>query len=316
MPHIGYFALGLILLLLGSDSMAKGVSGLAQRFGLPPFLAGWCMLGFALSLPDLAVSAYALHAGMPELALGNVVGNSVASLGLILPLALFIAPLSPQPRGFALPVVLALVAAGMLLLLGRDGWLQRWEGAGLLAAFAAWWLFVGNRLRGEATAVQQTLAAFAETRTGLQQNLLRIAVAVVVLFLGGKFLLVSAPALGSALGLSPMLTGVLVLGIATALPDFYVAAMAARQGQGDIVFAQALGACLFNLLFVLGGLATWQALPMSAGTTAWQWPALMAFVLLLQALFATRATAGRREGGILLAAFALWLLLECSLLRH
>ena len=98
MPHIGYFALGLVMLLLGGDSMAKGVSGLAQRFGLPPFLAGWCMLGFALSLPDFAVSAYALHAGMPELALGNAVGNSVASLGLILPLALFVAPVSLRPR--------------------------------------------------------------------------------------------------------------------------------------------------------------------------------------------------------------------------
>ena len=40
----GYFALGLLLLALGGDSIVKGASGLAQRIGASPFVAGLLLI--------------------------------------------------------------------------------------------------------------------------------------------------------------------------------------------------------------------------------------------------------------------------------
>ena len=37
---VGLFALGLVLLALGGDSIVKGASGLAQGLGLTPFVTG------------------------------------------------------------------------------------------------------------------------------------------------------------------------------------------------------------------------------------------------------------------------------------
>ena len=49
---IGFFVLGLILLALGGDSIVKGASGLAQRMGASPFVAGLLLVAFGTSLPE------------------------------------------------------------------------------------------------------------------------------------------------------------------------------------------------------------------------------------------------------------------------
>ena len=43
---VGLFVLGLLLLALGGDSIVKGASGLAQRFGASPFAAGLILVAF------------------------------------------------------------------------------------------------------------------------------------------------------------------------------------------------------------------------------------------------------------------------------
>lgn len=59
----GYFALGTVLLALGGDSIVKGASGLAQRVGASPFIAGLLLIAFGTSLPELAVNARAMWVG-------------------------------------------------------------------------------------------------------------------------------------------------------------------------------------------------------------------------------------------------------------
>ena len=77
----GLFVLGLVLLALGGDSFVKGASGLAQRIGASPFVAGLLLIAFGTSLPELAVNARAFWVGSQELALGNAVGSFFILLG-------------------------------------------------------------------------------------------------------------------------------------------------------------------------------------------------------------------------------------------
>ena len=51
------FGLGLVLLALGGDSIVKGASGLAQKFGASPFIAGLLLIAFGTSIPELFVNA-------------------------------------------------------------------------------------------------------------------------------------------------------------------------------------------------------------------------------------------------------------------
>ena len=313
MENLAMLALGILLLLLGGDSVVKGASGLSQRLGLSPFAAGALLLAFATSIPELAVNAYATAHGIGDLALGNAIGSNVVNLGLTLGLAAVAAPLMVTMRLVATEIVLVLVASVAVLVFGLDGVIARWEGGLLLAGFVAFVVFALARSRRETAQVQAELKDFAETRLDFSLNLSRFVVASAVLFFGAKFVVQSAPAIGQWLGLGSLLTGLIVVAIGTALPEVAAAVMAARRGQGNIVAGMTLGACVFNLLFIVGGMAVYEPVLVPASFIRFELPAAMAFALALYPMLAGDLKLGKREGGILVALFALWLTSELAM---
>jgi cation:H+ antiporter len=316
MPPIAQFLLGLLLLLLGGDSLLRGAAGLSQRLGLSPFATGLMLVSFATSLPELVVNAWAVQQGASDLALGNAVGSNIVNIGLTLGLAALVAPVAGSMRVLAGEVVFLLVATGMVLLFGLDGGIARWEGGVLLAGFAAALAYVFSRGRREAPQVRKEIQEFAETSTGLAQNLVRIAIAAALLWFGGRAVVQGAPALGLMMGLGTMMTGLTLVAIGTALPEIVLAILAAKGGQGNIVLGHVLGASLFNLLAVVGGMALAGPLAIPASFVQFELPAAMAFALLLVPILGGDLRASRREGAVLLAGFAAWLAFELYTALH
>ena len=316
MPPIAQFLLGLLLLLLGGDSLLRGAAGLSQRLGLSPFANGLLLVSFATSLPELVVNAWAVQQGASDLALGNAVGSNIVNIGLTLGLAALVAPVAGTMRLLAGEVVFLLVATGMVLLFGLDGAIARWEGGLLLAGFVAALAYVFSRGRQEAPEVRKEIEEFAETSTGLAQNLARIAIAGALLWFGGRWVVQGAPALGLMLGLGTMMTGLTLVAIGTALPEVVLAVLAAKGRQGNIVLGHVLGASLFNLLVVVGGMAVARPLAIPASFAQFELPAAMAFALLLVPILGGDLRASRREGVVLLAGFAAWLVFELYTAVH
>jgi cation:H+ antiporter len=310
MSAVGMLLLGLFLLLLAGDAVIRGASGLAQHFGLSPFAAGLVLIALATSTPGLAVNVYAIAVGQGDLALGNAVGSSVVNIGLTLGLTALCAPLLVNMRILAAEIVFILVASGLVLLFSLDGGIARWEGGVLLAAYLAFLVFVFWRGREESADVQKELAAFAVTSTGLTQNLIRFALAAALLFFGSRLVVQSAPAVGLAMGMGSMLTGLIVVAVGMALPVLITAGLAAFNGQGNVVLGQVLGTCLFNLLFVVGGMAAWRPLSVPSALVTLQMAATMGFVLLLAPVLGGSYRISRRGGALLLLTFAAWLIFE------
>lgn len=312
---IGLFALGLLLLALGGDSVVKGASGLAQRFGLSPFATGLLLVAFATSIPELAVNARAAWTGSQALAIGNAVGSNIVNFGLTLGLAAFAMPLMVRWRALS-PLLVAFVVIGVgVMLLGHDGVLGRIDGAVLLLAFVAVLAFALARSRSDTAQVQETLAAYAATRSDLVLNLLRLVIAAVVLYYGSRLVVQSAPMLGAGLGMGPLVAGLIPVAIGTALPEVAAAVMAARRGQGDVVVGHVIGSSFFNLTVVLGGMAVFRAVPLPPSFLWFELPAALALALVLYPMLRGDMRISRGEGAILLAAFVAWLGFEAWMLR-
>jgi len=307
MPALAMFLLGLLLLLLGTDSLLRAIAGLGQRLGLSPFAAGLLLVGFAGSIPDLAVNGFALATGAGELALGNAIGGSIANLGLVLGAAALLSPLLLGMRLLAAHALFVLVAAGLVLMFGLDGVLARWEGGVLFAGFSACLAFLFVRGRQESAPVQAELVDFAETSTIPLQNLIRLAFAFALLFFGSRWVVQGAPVLGRALGLDSIGAGLTLVAVGTALPKLVLAAMAAARGQGNVVAGQVLGACLFNLLFVLGAMALLQPVAIPVSILRVDMSVAMALALLLFFRLAGGLGVGRGHAALLLLAFLAWL---------
>ncbi|WP_447730939.1 sodium:calcium antiporter [Pseudoxanthomonas suwonensis] len=311
---LGLFALGLLLLALGGDSAVKGVSGLAQRLGMRPFVAGVLLLALATSLPELVVNLRAISIGQGHLALGNAVGSTLANLGLTLGLAALAAPLLLRAR-LLLPQLAMLVAAAVAMVaLGLDGHIGRPDGLALVVAYVLVLAFVLRRSTLEARQVQEGIAAYAATRTGLGLNLLRLAIALALLWFGARWVVTAGLELGQAWGLTPLLAGLLPVAIGTTLPEIAAAVAAARRGQGDMVAGHVFGSSLCNLLLVVGGAAAVRPLALPASFVRLELPALLALALLALPMLRGDRRLSRGEGGVLAAVFAAWVVLELVLL--
>ena len=94
------FAAGLVALFFGGDWLVRGAVGVARRFRVPPMVIGLTIVGFGTSMPELLVSVEAALDGVPEIAIGNVIGSNIANVLLILGAAAVIfpvhAPLAPM----------------------------------------------------------------------------------------------------------------------------------------------------------------------------------------------------------------------------
>lgn len=312
---LGWCLLALLFLALGGDSILKGASGLSRRFGWSPFATGLLLVAFGTSIPELAVNARAFVVGSQNLALGNAIGSNIVNFGLTLGLAAIAAPLLVRWRALA-PLLICLVLATLALIaLGFDGVLTRVEGLIFVVAFAivvAVALVLGRR---ETPEVQEELAGFLKTGDGLGLNLVRFAIGAVLLYFGALWLVRHVPIVGTAWGLSPVLTGLIVVAIATALPEAVAAVSAARRGQGDIVVGHVIGSSLFNLLIVVGGMAALRDLPIPTSFVGFELPAALAASLLLYPMLRRDLQISRPEGWVLLLAFVAWVVAELLLAR-
>lgn len=312
---IGWCLLALLLLALGGDSVLKGASGLSRRFGLPPFATGLLLVGFGTSIPELAVNLRAFVVGSQSLALGNAIGSNIVNFGLTLGVAAVAAPLLVRWRTLA-PLLLCLVVATIALAaFGYDGVLTRGEGLVFVAAFAAVLAWAWMRGRSEPAELHAEIADYLRTGDDLGLNLLRFALGGALLFFGAKWLVAHAPIVGAGLGLTPLLTGLTVVAIATALPEAVAAVVAARRGQGDIVVGHVIGSSLFNLLIVVGGMAALRPLPIPASFVGFELPAALAVSLLLYPMLRKDLQISRAEGWVLTLAFVLWVVFEIALTR-
>lgn len=314
---IGLFLFALLLLMLGGDSVVRAASGLARRFRWSPFAVGLVLVAIATSIPELVVNFTAVARAQPDLALGNAVGSNVVNVGLTLALAAIAAPLVVRWRALAHLLLVLLAATALAWVMALDGRLSVLDGAILALAFVGVVGFKIARSGDESPEVRAQVEAFTRTSDVLGLNLLRLAIAAALLYYGAKLVVDHAPAIGQALGLSPLLTGLLPVAIGTALPEAAGAVGAARRGQGDLVAGHVIGSSLVNMLLVLGGMALLGGgLAIPASFVHYELPAAFVFAALLLPVLRADMRVSRNEGIVLGVALLAWIAFEVAMLHR
>ncbi|MDT8437017.1 MAG: calcium/sodium antiporter [Gemmatimonadota bacterium] len=302
-----YLVVGGILLWGGAELFVRCSAALALRMGLTPLAVGLTVVAFGTSTPELGVSLEATLAGLGEVATGNVVGSNIANVALILGLAALIRPFDVRGQLVRVDVPIVVGASVVVAFLFRDGTLGRAAGVLLLAALAGYvaWQLRKVRLVPE-DAAPTHVGEKAATRPLPLVSFLAL-VGLGVLALGAHALVTGAAHLAAGLGVSPAVIGLTVVAVGTSLPELATSVVAASRGEGDIAVGNVVGSNTFNLLGILGVCAV--ARPVSRGDVG---PAdfgvMIALSLVMMLFMRTGCRLSRREGALLLAAYAgyLW----------
>jgi cation:H+ antiporter len=134
--------------------------------------------------------------------------------------------------------------------------------------------------------------------SSLGANLAWLAMGLVGLVLGSKWLVDSSVAFAAALGVSELVIGLTIVSVGTSLPEVATSVVAALRGERDIAVGNVIGSCVFNLLSVLGVAAAVApaGIPVDAALLSFDLPVMIAVAVACLPIFATGATIQRWEG--------------------
>ena len=131
-------------------------------------------------------------------------------------------------------------------------------------------------------------------------TLLLFAVGLGLLVLGAEALVRGASRLAAAVGISPLVIGLTVVGYATSSPELAVSLQAALSGQADIALGNVVGSNIFNVLFILGSAALLAPLVVAQQLVRLEVPLMIGASVLLLVL-ALNGQVGRLDGALLFA---------------
>lgn len=245
------------LILVAGVRLARYGDIIAEKTGMGRTWIGVVLMASATSLPELITGVSAVTvAGVPDIAVGDVLGSCVFNLMIIAWLDLLYRPGAVLSRaeqahilsaGFG--VVMLSIAAGSLFLAGRGINLSLfWVGLYTpillvlyLVAMRVIFRFEQRKAREERKAVleYEAIPAARAYRRFAFNALVIIAAATWLPFVGER--------LAEATGWGQTFVGTILVALATSLPEVVTSLAALRIGAIDLAIGNLLGSNLFNL---------------------------------------------------------------------
>lgn len=323
--HFLWLIGGLALLYFGAEWLVQGASEIALRLGISPLVVGLTVVAFGTSMPELLVCLKAnspevvatplgwlgwkMEVGdaSPDMALGNIVGSNIFNIALILGVAALIRPIEVNSQLIKRELPILLVACVVFVGMMSDMALNRWEGLILVVGILAY-IAASVQLSKKAVNVQADFEEFEKesiehAKEGGMRVLIDfglIAVGIGALVLGADWLVDHGESLAVWFGVPEVIISLTLFALGTSLPELATTIVASLKKQGDIITGNAVGSCIFNILFVMG--LTASVRPLKGGELSWlDLGVMLGLAVIIMPLMWTRMRLSRIEGVFLVA---------------
>jgi len=307
------FLVSLTCLTLGADWLVTGASRVADQRGVNPLLVGLTVVAFGTSAPELVVSTTAVLRDQSGIAVGNVMGSTVANVGLIVGLSAIIRPISVHRRLLQREAPLLVLILAIVMVFASNAVLSSLEGLMLVSGFVLYMAYLVRWGKSESE-TGQFQAARIESKSPARNivrrpylNWLRVGFGTALLLAGATWMIDSAEKIAIAYQVPEEVIGATMVAVGTSLPELASTIAAAVRGLGDIAIGNVIGSNIFNLGLVLGTAALIGPLELTAATVATQVVPAMIFCLVLIPLAYTGERVNRWEGALLLIGYAAFL---------
>jgi cation:H+ antiporter len=293
---------GLALVVWSAERFTEGAVGTARVLTVSPFYVGVVVSG--LEPENLVTGLAAALDGLPQVALGTVVGSTVFLLTAALGVTLLLVPMDVRiPRAGAAAMAMSLVAFLAALVTGRA--VGRLEGLLLLVIAAGLLAWLSRR---SPVFLPREDEADEEDPAGPRWRVLsRLGLGLAGVVLGAELVVRGVQALLATLVVSETFLGMVVVGMGESVEEVARMTTPARRGHPELAWGNVVGTVVILLGVNLGLIAL--AMPLTADPRVLQLhvPYLAAVVLLVAAALGRARRLGRGMGGVLLGLYALYL---------
>jgi cation:H+ antiporter len=134
-----------------------------------------------------------------------------------------------------------------------------------------------------------------------------VIIGLILLVIGGEFLVRSSVALSFKFNISKMIIGLTVVSFATSSPELLVSLQAALSGYSDISLGNVIGSNIANIGLVLGLTAIISSMETDSDFIKFNWPVMMILTGMMYLFLYTGENISRLEGGALLLVIVVFL---------
>ncbi|OGZ95232.1 MAG: hypothetical protein A3A28_00600 [Candidatus Sungbacteria bacterium RIFCSPLOWO2_01_FULL_47_32] len=242
------FIVALFMVIKGATLATKYAALLAEGYRLSKYTVGFIIVAVISILPETFISINAALEGIPSFGLGMLFGSNIADLTLVFAVIIIFAGRGLKVESKILknhavyPFILLLP-----LVLGFDGRYSRLEGIALIIAGAVfYYVALKNGIDGTIP---------LNNGGGRYRSFLMLLFSMAILLAGAHFTVTSATSLANYFGVSPILIGMLIVGLGTTMPELFFSLKSVKKRDDSLAVGDILGTVLADATIVVGILA-------------------------------------------------------------
>lgn len=253
------------VIIAAGTVLTRCADAIADLTKMGRLLVGSILLAGATSLPELTVDINAVRLGMPDLAVGDLVGSSLFNL-----LILAIIDMTHRARGYMLSrmaaahalsgaasVVLAGAAATFILVSHRfPEFSVGGVGIGSLVIatiylFAVRLVFLDQTISAKQPESHGKDVLVPAGHLSLPTAIIGFVLSAAVIVFAGPFMAEAAGTLADLSGLGKTFVGSTLVAFSTSLPELVATITAVRMGAFDLAIGNIYGSNAFNMMLLL-----------------------------------------------------------------
>ena len=300
---------GIILLSQGGDLLTKSSVDISLKLSIPKIIIGMTIVSFATSAPELIVSLNATLNGLPNFAIGNVLGSNIANIGLVLGIITIIYPITLKQRFYNTDFPLLLISTGLFYYIIYTGnQISRNEGFILVILIILILSYLFFYQRNNADEFSDELN---KNNISIYKSFLYIFFSGSLLWLGSETLIKSAISVANKFEISERIISITMVAIGTSIPELAASVVASLKKQNDLSIGNLIGSNIFNLLVVIG--ITSSIIPINGIEDGliyndMLWVVLFSIIILPLAYMKRRNVLTRKKGIMLLVLYLIFII--------
>jgi len=289
--------------------LTKSSVDISLKLSIPKIIIGMTVVSFATSAPELIVSLNATLDGLPNFAIGNVLGSNIANIGLVLGIITIIYPITLKKRFYNTDFPLLMISTGLFYYIIYTGnQISRFEGFILVIAIISILLYLFLYQRNNSNEFAEDLN---NKDVSIYRSFLYIIFSGSLLWLGSETLIKSAVSVANKFEISERIISITMVAIGTSIPELAASIVASLKRQNDLSIGNLIGSNIFNLLVVIGITSSIMPINGIEESTIFNdmlWVILFSAIILPLAYIGRRNILTRKKGIILLVLYLIFII--------
>jgi len=306
-----WLGLGIALLALAGCFIAffyltnlfvSGLGSLAKRFNVPESVVGASVAAMVSSAPEMGASVFSVVEGHPDIGIGTIVGSAIFNISLLIAFSLWVRKCVLDEKVLKRDGAYYLFVVIVTIVTIMDGVLTRWEALTWFLLYVIYfiWLFK-DAINGKFVPKEEF--KYVPTKKAVFYT----GIGIVGIALSADIMVKSTIYVTSTLGLSESLFSLIIIAIATSIPDLFVSVQASLKGMGSLAVSNAVGSNIFDILVGIGLPFSFVAVTHIHGSIGLSAFYLLLSVLVFLGVIILRKSLGKKEACVLAAVYISYL---------